>query len=155
MSTLDMSTIDIYHSPINNKEDKNMKIGRIVKAELKKAFPNVKFSVTSDYNCVRVSWTNGVTVAMVEAITSKYKLGHFDGMTDSYEYSNRRDDVPQVDYVFLSRDISEDIYEAKFVEYKKYYHDWENLNDMYDNSVHMQGYNPRGFIRHKLSEECL
>ena len=52
---------------------------------------------------MRISWTNGVTVAMVEAITSKYKLGHFDGMTDSYEYSNRRDDVPQVAYVFLSR----------------------------------------------------
>src|SRR6266446_8094712 len=127
-----------------------MTIGKIVKAELKKVFPNVKFSVTSDYNSVRVSWTNGVTIAMVEAVTSKYKQGHFDGMTDSYDYSNKRDDVPQVDYVFLSRDISEDIYEAKFIEYKKYYLDWENLKDMYDNSVHMQGYNPRGFIRHKL-----
>jgi hypothetical protein len=132
-----------------------MAIGRIVKADLKKHFPHIKFSVTSDYNCVRVSWTNGVTVAMVEAITSKYKLGRFDGMTDSYEYSNRRDDVPQVDYVFLSRDISEDIYEARFAEYKAYYGDWENLNDMYDSSVHMQGYNPRGFIRHKLWEVCL
>ncbi len=132
-----------------------MTIGKIVKAELKKVFPNVKFSVTSDYNSVRVSWTNGVTIAMVEAVTSKYKQGHFDGMTDSYDYSNKRDDVPQVDYVFLSRDISEDIYEAKFIEYKKYYLDWENLKDMYDNSVHMQGYNPRGFIRHKLSGMCL
>lgn len=132
-----------------------MTIGKIVKAELKKRFPHVKFSVTSDYSCVRVNWTNGVTVAMVNEITSKYQLGKFDGMTDSYEYSNRRTDVPQVDYVFLSRDISEDIYEAKFIEYKNYYHDWENLNDMYDNSVHMQGYNPRGFIRHKLSDMCL
>lgn len=132
-----------------------MKIGRIVKSELKKVFPNVKFSVTSDYNCVRINWTNGVTVAMVEEIVSKYKLGHFDGMTDSYEYSNRRHDIPQVDYVFLSRDISEDIYQSKFEEYKKYYSDWENLTDMYDNSIHMQGYNPRGFIRHKLSDVCL
>ncbi len=132
-----------------------MTIGKIVKAELKKEFPHVKFSVTSDYSCVRVSWTNGVTLAMVEAVTNKYKLGRFDGMTDSFEYSNRRTDVPQVDYVFLSRDISEDIYEAKFIEYKKYYHDWANLNDMYDNSVHMMGYNPKGFIRHKLSEVCL
>ena len=60
-----------------------------------------------------------------------------------------------MDYVFLSRDISEDIYEARFAEYKAYYGDWENLNDMYDSSVHMQGYNPRGFIRHKLWEVCL
>lgn len=129
-----------------------MKIGKQVKTELKKAFPNVKFSVTSDYNSVRVSWTNGVTVAMVDEITSKYKMGHFDGMTDSYEYTNRRHDIPQVSYVFLTRDISEDIYEAKFAEYKAYYAAWENLTDMNDSSVPMQGYNPRGFIRHKLSE---
>lgn len=132
-----------------------MKIGKIVKAELKKQFPHIKFSVTSDYNCVRVSWTNGVTVAMVEEITSKYKLGRFDGMTDSYEYTNRRTDVPQVDYVFLSRDISEDIYEAKFAEYKAYYADWENITNMNDTSIHMQGYCPRGFIRHKLTGICL
>lgn len=132
-----------------------MTIGRIVKAELKKAFPKVKFSVTSDYNCVRVYWTNGVTVSMVNEITSKYKLGHFDGMTDSYDYSNRRDDVPQVDYVFLNRTISDDIYESKFEEYKNYYAGWKNLKDMYDSSVHMQGYNPMGFIKHKLSDVCL
>lgn len=132
-----------------------MKIGRIVKAELKKAFPNVKFSVTSDSDSVRVNWTNGVTVKMVEEITGKYKLGHFDGMTDSYEYSNRRHDVPQVSYVFLSRDISEDIYAAKFTEYKKYYLSWENITDMNDSSVPMQGYCPRVFIRHQLSEVCL
>ncbi len=132
-----------------------MSIGRIVKSELKKAFPKVKFSVTSSYNHINVSWTNGVTVKMVEEITSKYKLGRFDGMTDSYEYSNRRTDVPQVDYVFLNRTISDDIYEAKFNEYKKYYSEWEDLNDMYDNTIHMQGYCPRGFIRRQLSEVCL
>ncbi len=46
-----------------------MTIGRIVKAELKKAFPNVKFSVTSDYDCVRVKWENGPTQKMIEEIT--------------------------------------------------------------------------------------
>lgn len=132
-----------------------MKIGKQVKTELKKAFPHVKFSVTSDYNSVNVSWTNGVTVAMVEEITGKYKLGRFNGMTDSYEYTNRRQDVPQVDFIFLNRTISDDIYEEKFKEYKKYYAAWENLTDMYDNSVHMQGYNPMGFIRHELSNVCL
>ena len=132
-----------------------MKIGKTVKSELKKAYPHVKFSVTSDHDSVNVNWTNGVTVKMVEAITSKYKLGRFDGMTDSYEYTNRRDDVPQVSYVFLNRTISDDIYEAKFKEYKAYYLDWEGLTDMYDSSIHMQGYCPKGFIRHQLSEVCL
>lgn len=132
-----------------------MKIGKQVKTELKKAFPNVKFSVTSDYNSVRVSWTNGVTVAMVEEITSKYKMGRFDGMTDSYEYTNRRHDIPQVSYVFLNRDISQDIYEAKFKEFKAYYADWKDLENMYDNSIPMSGYSPIGFIRNQLSGVCL
>ncbi len=132
-----------------------MTIGRTVKAELKKAFPHIKFSVKSDYDSVRVSWTNGVTVAMVEEITNKYEMGSFDGMRDCYEFTNYRNDIDQVKYVFLSRDISEDIYEAKFTEYKKYYHDWENLKHLDDNSIHMQGYNPRGFIRIKLTDSYL
>ena len=132
-----------------------MKIGARVKAELKKAYPNVKFSVRSDYLSVKVSWVNGVTVKMVEEITSKYQHGRFDGMTDMYEYTNSRQDIPQVDYVFLDRTITDDIYDAKFEEYKKYYAGWENLTDMYDSSIHMQGYCPRGFIRHQLSEVVL
>ena len=132
-----------------------MTIGRTVKAELKKAFPDVKFSVTSDYNSVRVSWINGPSHKKVEELTGKYKIGRFDGMTDSYDYNNRRDDISQVDYVFLNREISEEIYESKFTEYKNYYLSWKDLTDMNDSSVHMQGYCPRGFIRHELSEVCL
>lgn len=132
-----------------------MKIGRTIKAELKTAFPKVKFSVTSDYNSCRIYWENGVTVAMVEEITSKYKMGHFDGMTDSYEYSNRRDDVPQVSYIFLNRTISEEIYESKFKDYKEYYSVWKDLTGLDDGSAHIQGYTPRGFIRHELSSVCL
>lgn len=127
-----------------------MSIGRRVKAELRKVWPKVKFSVTSDYDCVRVNWTNGPSHKMVDELTSKYKMGRFDGMTDSYEYSNRRTDVPQVSYVFLSREISDDIYATKFIEYKNYYHGWENIQHLDDSSVPMEGYCPRGFIRKKL-----
>ena len=132
-----------------------MSIGRTVKSELKKVFPGVKFSVISDYDCVRISWTNGPSAKMVEEITNKYEMGRFDGMTDSYEYSNRRDDVPQVSYVFTNRTISEDIYEAKFREFKAYYASWEKLTNLDDSSVPMEGYCPRGFIRRELSEVCL
>ena len=131
-----------------------MTIGRIVKSELKKHWPKVKFSVKSDYNSVRVSWTDGPSHAKVHEVTSKYSMGRFDGMTDSYEYSNRRDDVPQVSYVFLNRDISEHIYQQRFEHYKSYYQSWETLKDIDDCSVPMQGYSPRGFIRHELSTQC-
>lgn len=57
-----------------------------IRVELKRSFPGIRFSVRSDYSSVRVAWTNGPTTAEVESITSKYKAGHFDGMTDCYEY---------------------------------------------------------------------
>lgn len=132
-----------------------MSIGRIVKAELKKAFPGVKFSVTSDYDSVKINWTNGPSQKKVDDITDKYEMGHFDVMTDCYCYSNCRDDIPQVKYVFTSRTISEEIYEQKFNEYRNYYLSWKDLKDMNDSSVPMRGYCPRGFIRHELSEVCL
>ena len=64
-----------------------------IKAELKAAFPNCKFSVTSDSfsggDATRIHWTDGPTSKEVEAITSKYQYGSFNGMEDIYEYSKR------------------------------------------------------------------
>lgn len=57
-----------------------------IRKELKRAMPRVKFSITSDYNSVRVGWTNGPTSTDVQAITGKYKAGGFDGMNDIYEH---------------------------------------------------------------------
>ena len=44
----------------------------------------------------------------VESFCNKFEMGHFDGMTDCYEMSNCRDDVPQVSFVFIDNDISDD-----------------------------------------------
>lgn len=82
-----------------------------VRIELKKAFPGVKFKVQSEHNEVRVGWTNGPAYDAVKDICNKYKAGHFDGMTDSYE--NDRDatfaDVfGGPDYVFYSRECTLD-----------------------------------------------
>ena len=57
-----------------------------LRVELKAAFPGVKFSVTSDYNSVRVGWVDGPTTDAVKELTGKYEGGYFDGMTDSYEF---------------------------------------------------------------------
>ena len=63
-----------------------------IRIELKRAFPGVKFSVTSSTfsmgDAIDVSWTDGPTVSQVDQIIGKYKAGSFDGMTDCYEYSN-------------------------------------------------------------------
>jgi len=40
---------------------------------------------------------------------SKYQYGHFNAMEDIYEYSNSRDDVPQVKHFFLENRYSNDM----------------------------------------------
>lgn len=63
-----------------------------IRAELKRAFPGIKFSVrTSRYsggNSIDVEWTDGPNSDQVDKIISKYEYGHFDGMTDCYNNSD-------------------------------------------------------------------
>ena len=82
-----------------------------IRAELKKAFPNVKFSVKSanfaNGDSVHIDYVDGIARKDVEAITNKYQYGHFDGMIDCYEHSNTRDDLPaQAKFVFVTREFS-------------------------------------------------
>ena len=52
------------------------------------------------------------TVAAVEAFANQFQYGHFDGMTDCYDFSNRRDDLPQVKFVMVYADYSDEIQAA-------------------------------------------
>jgi len=36
----------------------------------------------------------------IESFANKFQYGHFDGMTDCYEYSNTDENLPQVKFVF-------------------------------------------------------
>ena len=94
-----------------------------IREELKKVFPNVKFSVKSSNfaggDSVNITWTDGPTYKQVEKITNKYQSGHFDGMTDMYEYSNSREDLPQSKYVQTRREISEEVNSVVFEALKE------------------------------------
>jgi len=83
-----------------------------IREELKTKFKGVKFSVTSENfsmgNSVNITWTDGPTEDEVQEITGKYQYGHFNGMEDIYEYSNRREDIPQAKYVSEHRKQSEE-----------------------------------------------
>lgn len=80
---------------------------KAIRKELKQKFPNIKFSVRSESYAggdnVSISYDDSVPQNEIEAIVKKYKCGHFDGMTDTYEYSNTRDDIPQARFVFVDR----------------------------------------------------
>lgn len=90
------------------------KASKAIKAELKKEFPNVKFSVKSSNfsmgDSVNISWIDGPTSDKVEAITSKYQYGHFNGMDDIYENTNDRSDIPQSKYVHCARTITKEYF---------------------------------------------
>jgi hypothetical protein len=60
-----------------------------LKRELQRAFPGIKFSVSSESysggDSITVRWTLGPSTDEVKAISNKYKKGHFNGMEDIYE----------------------------------------------------------------------
>lgn len=105
-----------------------------IKAELKAAFPGIKFSVTSDSfsmgDSVHITWTDGPTSEEVKAISGKYQYGHFNGMEDIYENTNSRDDIPQSKYVSESRSISDELETILLPDAEKYF-----VSDRYS-SVH-------------------
>ena len=66
-----------------------------IRIQLKRAFPGIKFSVTSEVfsggDSINIKWAMGPTGREVEAITARYQEGHFNGMEDIYE--NNRENV--------------------------------------------------------------
>lgn len=81
-----------------------------IRAELKRAFPKVKFSVRkSSYDAINVTIPHsaGVTSGEIErAVTDKYEAGHFNGMEDIYEYSRTpwSEVFGSVKYIFVSEE---------------------------------------------------
>lgn len=103
-----------------------------IRSDLKTAFPCIKFRVTSETytggSSVRIQYTDGVKRERVERVVAKYEQGRFDGMTDSYEYTNSRSDVPQVKYIFVEREISDatrDAIAAEFGITPEQMNDWD------------------------------
>jgi len=50
----------------------------------------------------------------IEKELNQYQYGHFDGMSDMYEYSNSRKDIPQTKYLSISNHYSSEIYQAGY-----------------------------------------
>lgn len=96
---------------------------KMIRKELKEAFPTIAFSVRSSIysggSSVYIEWENGPTVDSVRRLADKYQYGHFDGMYDIYENTNMRKDIPQVKFVQMRRSILENIKQQVFVWLQK------------------------------------
>lgn len=132
----------------------------MIRKELKQAFPSIKFSVTSKSyvggSSIDISWNDGPTCNSVEKITSKYKYGHFDCMDDCYEITNSRKDIPQVQYIFHQRPISEGIMQEVFENLKethRYFDEVKSVDESSEILLKEWGHwTARGFIYRLLSE---
>ena len=81
------------------------KVAQNVREELKKHFPNIKFSVRSAIyaggNSVYIDYKDEILKREeIEKVVEKYQSGHFDGMTDCYIYYDRP--YPTVRHVLVS-----------------------------------------------------
>lgn len=104
---------------------------KAIRKELKALYPDTKFRVYCDsIDSVYVEWENCVTTDTIRGLLAKYKYGSFDGMTDYYDFNNKRDDIPQVKYIFVKRKITDNIYLAYFEYIKKTYAGGENLTSL-------------------------
>ncbi len=78
-----------------------------IRAELKKHFPAVKFSVRFEHHStVNVSWIADIEEEKVETVCNKFKGGYFDGMDDSYHDVKCpfTDVFGRVEYIFYRKE---------------------------------------------------
>lgn len=95
-----------------------------IRSILKKEYPDVTFSVKCDNfangSSVDVYWTDGIPEKEIDSFIRQYEYGTFDGMTDSYNYDNRKD-MPQAKYCMTHRTISEAVYQQAYEHAKAHY----------------------------------
>jgi hypothetical protein len=87
----------------------------LLRADLKRAFPGIKFRVRSSTysggSSIDVRWVDGPRRVVVEQVAKRYAGGSFDGMTDSMSYHPIEiDGQPRrtlTDFVFCERSVTD------------------------------------------------
>lgn len=103
------------HLTVNVQDDQNITKKNLV-AELKKNFPNVKFSVKkAHYSTYYISWTDGPAEINVEEVASKFEGYSTDETGDFRDPnpSNFNKVFGDFKYVFYSRSASESVSQLK------------------------------------------
>jgi hypothetical protein len=94
-------------------------------------------SILGRGSSIDIGWTDGPTDEQVAAVTGKYALGHFDGMTDSYHYDPTlvvAEDgeimkLGGASYIFNNRRLSDEARATCFAACESYWADWASLAD--------------------------
>lgn len=108
---------------------------RMIRKELKAAgiAARVSSKTYSGGNSVRVTLYNPLpaTRKAVDRELWKYRMGSFDAMQDMYEYNSRRFDIPQVNYVFIETEYSDDMKQAAWTHLRERFVGWDHCPEKY------------------------
>src|SRR3954447_8972354 len=121
------------------------KAAKIIRTKLKEAglAVTVRSSNYSMGNSVDVKIFNQKQEIrqLVEAYCGNYQYGSFDGMQDLYEYTNRRNDIPQAKFVHVSNELSDSLRDEIYQFVRHHWAGGENLPEKYDDarSIQFQG----------------
>ena len=119
-------------------------VAKLIRAELKRrgipgSVHSKSFSMGND---VRVSLEDQPpdVIASLKEFCAPFERGHFDGMTDSYHYSNRRDDIPQTKYLFIDNHMSAAMAQAiwHWLKHVQRYREAELLPDLYSEAQYQR-----------------
>jgi len=77
----------------------------------------------------------------LRTFANQFQYGRFDGMQDLYEYTNSRDDLPQVKYVFVNNTLSPELSQEIWNFARNYYAGMEDAPE--NQALASKFYNPQ------------
>lgn len=108
-----------HHGIAGSVRSKNYSMGCSVRVEIENPLP--------------------ATLKKVTDFCRAFQYGHFDGMTDMYEYSNTNADLPQAKHVFVSAIYSDEITQAAWDYAREKYADAANEPANFDDGLSYEG----------------
>jgi hypothetical protein len=117
-------------------------VAKLVRQQLKAM--GIRAKVTSDSfaggNSVDVRCVDlpAGKVRELEKLFKKYQYGHFNGMEDIYEISNSRDDLPQVKYLHVTNELSDERKQSVYSELRGKWASLQGLPESYQEACNMR-----------------
>ena len=75
----------------------------------------------------------------IDTFCNQFQYGSFDGMQDLYEYTNNRDDIPQVKYVMVSNDFDDSWYQKAYDYLRSEWSDYQDKPANYNDAQNERG----------------
>lgn len=114
-----------------------------IRVEMKKhgISGSVRSSTYAGGDSVRVRVNNQPpwVVDAISKFANEHQYGHFNGMEDIYEYSSCRDDIPQVKFVFVENEFSDDMRQRAFEFLCRTMGAYEDMPAGYNEARNMEG----------------